>query len=90
MKLAVIVLSMAAVTASAPAVFASTKTPGHVMQKHAKKNDRHAPSYAQARMRDDRGKTGSPGVPGNSPKGSEEYMHEIGGGGGGGGGGGSM
>jgi hypothetical protein len=97
MKLAVIALSTAAVIACAPAVFAhgaSSKTPGHEMQKYGKKAGHRASSYAPGhRMRAYRPKTGSPGVFGYAPSETRDITDistKAGGGGGGGGGGSGM
>jgi hypothetical protein len=71
MKLAVIALSIAVITASAPAVFAqgvSSKTPGHEMQKHGKKGGHGTSSYAPGhRKQANRSKTGNPGAYGYAP-----------------------
>jgi hypothetical protein len=94
MKLAVIALSTAAVIASAPAVFAhsaSSKTPGHEMQRYGKKAGHHSSSYAPIhRMQANRLKTGYPGAFGYAPSETRDITDistQAGGGGGGGGGG---
>jgi hypothetical protein len=89
MKLAVIALSTAAVIASAPAVFAqgaSSKTPGHQMQKYGKKAGHHASSYAPGhRMQAYRSKTGYPGAFGYAPSATRDITDISTQGGGGGG-----
>jgi len=89
MKLAVIALSTAAVIASAPVVFAqraSSKTPGHEMQKYAKKAGHHASGHASRhRMQANRSKPGSPGAFGYAPTRDITDIVTQGGGGGGGG-----
>lgn len=83
MKLAVIALSTAAVIVSAPAVLASSNTPGHEMQKYGKKLGYRVSSSAPGhRVRADRSKTGSPQVLGNAPIETREDITKIGGGGG--------
>jgi hypothetical protein len=90
MKLSVIALSTAAVIAFAPAVFAqgaSSKTPGHEMQKYGKKAGHHASSYASGRrMQSNRSKTAYPG--GDAPTETRDITDIVTKGGGGGGGGG--
>jgi hypothetical protein len=91
MKLAVIALSAAAVIGFAPAVFAhgaSSKTPGHEMQKYGKKAGHRASSDAPARqVRAPRSKAGSPGGFGHAPRETRDITDistQAGGGGGGG------
>jgi len=92
MKLAVIALSTAAVIASAPAVFAhgaSSKTPGHEMQKYGKRAGHHVSSYSPGhRMQAYRSKTGYPGASGYAPSETRDITDISTKGGGGGGGGG--
>lgn len=72
MKLTVIGLSIVALVASAPAVFAqgvSSKTPGHEMQeKGSKGSSPGASGYAPGKEMQAKGsKRGSPGASGNAP-----------------------
>lgn len=95
MKLAVIALSTAAVIASWPAVFAnsaSSKTPGHEVQKYGKKVGHRASSYAPGHpMQAYTSKTGYPGASGYAPgRDITDISPQAGGGGGGGGGGSGM
>jgi len=86
MKFAVIALSTAALIASAPAVFAqdaSSKTPGHAVQKHGKKAVHHG-----QRTQANRSRTGYPGAFGSAPSEPRDITDIVTQGGGGGGGGG--
>ena len=89
MKLAVIALSTAAVIASVPAVFAhaaSSKTPGHEVQKYGKQAGHYASSYAAGhRTQAYRSKTGYPGASAYAPGRDITDISTQGGGGGGGG-----
>jgi hypothetical protein len=71
MKLAIIVLSTAALVASAPTVFAqgsSGKAPGQEMQeKGSVQGSPGASSYAPGQEMHARGKNGSPGASGYAP-----------------------
>jgi hypothetical protein len=71
MKLAIIVLSTAALVASAPTVFAqgsSGKAPGQEMQeKGSVKGSPGASSYAPGQEMHAKGKNGSPGASGYAP-----------------------